>query len=311
VEFLKRMCVLACVFAMGVVFLPAETLLFPPFPQTMTVDGRIPSEKAKASFEWRVFDSLYKTQSKKHKKRHGKGFGILIPKKIHMIWLGCEPPTFCLKMFESWKKFHPDWEVKLWRESDIDAFQLKNRKAYDAAKNLAEKSDIARYEILYRIGGLYVDADFECLHSFDYLHKMCKFYAGLGLDYDDSFLYNGLIGAAPKHPILRKCIALIHPGPGDNNPDRIQYDTGPGLITRGFFAAAAKRNGSGRHVTTCVKKLQKMGVFPLPMTVVYPLPHWARKDNTDIDLVKKEWVKKESIAIHYWSVSWMKNLIPG
>ena len=34
-------------------------------------------------------------------------------------------------------------------------------------KILGEKSDIFRYEILYRFGGVYVDTDFECIKPFE------------------------------------------------------------------------------------------------------------------------------------------------
>jgi mannosyltransferase OCH1-like enzyme len=41
--------------------------------------------------------------------------------------------------------------------------------AFDRASNFGEKSDIWRYEILFRLGGVYVDTDFECVRPFDSL----------------------------------------------------------------------------------------------------------------------------------------------
>jgi len=68
------------------------------------------------------------------------------------------------------------------------------------------KSDIARYEILYRIGGLYIDTDFECLKPFDIFNHCCDFYSGVAFD-ENVVLFIGLIGAAPGHPVLGTCIA--------------------------------------------------------------------------------------------------------
>ena len=69
-------------------------------------------------------------------------------------------PATYKKFQKSWTDQHPDWEYTFWSEKEIDEFGLKNKELYDKAKNYATKSDIARCEILYRLGGLYVDADF-------------------------------------------------------------------------------------------------------------------------------------------------------
>ena len=42
---------------------------------------------------------------------------------------------------------------------------MVNRAAFDSAESFAMKSDILRYELLLRYGGLYCDLDFECLRS--------------------------------------------------------------------------------------------------------------------------------------------------
>lgn len=47
------------------------------------------------------------------------------------------------------------------------------QKAFDAAKNYGEKSDILRYEILFVYGGVYADVDVECLQPFDALAEVC------------------------------------------------------------------------------------------------------------------------------------------
>ena len=39
--------------------------------------------------------------------------------------------------------------------------------AADPARNLAERADVLRYEILRRHGGVYVDVDVECLRPLD------------------------------------------------------------------------------------------------------------------------------------------------
>ena len=100
-----------------------------------------------------------------------------IPKIIHQIWLGSKLPEQYYIWQQTWIKNHPDWQYILWTDAEIEKLNLVNKRLYNACKSYGAKSDIARYEILYRYGGLYVDCDFECLQPFDIFHHGCDFYA--------------------------------------------------------------------------------------------------------------------------------------
>lgn len=92
----------------------------------------------------------------------------MIPKIIHYCWFGGNPlPKSALKCIESWKKFFPDYEIKEWNESNFDISQnLYIRQAYEA-KKYAFVSDYARYQILYKYGGIYFDTDVEVIKPFN------------------------------------------------------------------------------------------------------------------------------------------------
>ena len=86
-----------------------------------------------------------------------------IPKRIHQIWLGTLPVP---KETKGWQHFCSKykWEYKLWNEEDLETFQLENQKEFDEPGiSYPQKSDIFRYEIMYRFGGLYIDCDMEWL----------------------------------------------------------------------------------------------------------------------------------------------------
>ena len=88
----------------------------------------------------------------------------LIPKKIHQIWLGKEGvPKKSIKWMNSWKEFNPDWEYKLWNEENIKDLKVSDYDVYSKKINPGYRSDILRYIILNKFGGLYADTDFECL----------------------------------------------------------------------------------------------------------------------------------------------------
>lgn len=208
-----------------------------------------------------------------------------IPKIIHHIWLGSPFPPHLAELRETWRKFHPDWQLILWTEKEINNFGLVNRRVYDASKNYGSKSDIARYEILYRIGGLYVDTDFECLKPFDDLHAKCSFYSAIGYD-SQVLLYNGLIGSIPGHPILKLCIDSMPQQPAGDIWS-IMEKTGPHLLTRSFLSLVSLNSGP---------------TIIFPTSFFYSWPAHLRFDKSDA----KKWVRPESYAIHYWHTSWQK-----
>ena len=104
----------------------------------------------------------------------------IIPKVIHQIWIGDNPiPSNYKYYLETWRKFHPDWEIKLWTQKEIENENFASKDLFDRSRGLAEQSDIARYEILYRYGGLYIDTDVQCFANFDELHHKYDFYINM------------------------------------------------------------------------------------------------------------------------------------
>ena len=81
----------------------------------------------------------------------------IVPKIIHQIWIGSRVPKKYDKWRQSWLKYNPEFEYNLWDEKKILDIGLINEKKFLESKNVGIKSDIARYELLYRFGGIYVD----------------------------------------------------------------------------------------------------------------------------------------------------------
>jgi inositol phosphorylceramide mannosyltransferase catalytic subunit len=87
---------------------------------------------------------------------------LLIPKLFHWIWFGPRPlPEQYRCWIEGWLELHPGWEHFLWTDANRPTFI--NEVQFQAADSFAQKADIARYEIVYLYGGVYVDTDTECL----------------------------------------------------------------------------------------------------------------------------------------------------
>lgn len=92
----------------------------------------------------------------------------MISKVIHYCWFGGNPlPASAIKCINSWKKYFPGYEIKEWNESNFDVnFIPFTQEAY-AAKKYAFVSDVARFWILEKEGGLYFDTDVEVIKGFD------------------------------------------------------------------------------------------------------------------------------------------------
>jgi inositol phosphorylceramide mannosyltransferase catalytic subunit len=215
-----------------------------------------------------------------------------IPKILHFIWLGSPLPKIDQEMISSWKKLHPTWKVYVWTDKEAKNFPFINREAFDAAKNLSEKSDIWRYELLYRFGGIYSDTDVECLKPFDTLCKSCDFFLGLESFISDLTANNvgtTIIGSIPQHPFLLECITSIKPGPGDNSVPRIMAATGPTHLTACFLASAKKYSPN----ITC-----------LPPSYFYPFDVSQKKQHSP-EWLKQRYIQPETLTVHYWGMRWI------
>jgi hypothetical protein len=134
----------------------------------------------------------------------------IIPKVIHQIWLGNNSIPANYKYYlETWRQYHPDWEIKLWTIKEIEAENFASMDLFYRARGYAEQSDIIRYEILYRYGGLYIDTDVQCFANFDELHHKYDFYINMeppGVNKKIVSIVNMMIGSAPKHPIFAQAL---------------------------------------------------------------------------------------------------------
>lgn len=165
---------------------------------------------------------------KNYKEQFSQNSLYKIPPVIHFIWLGPRPfPPESVENVRTWIAKHPDWEVKFWtdREREPPCFGMKTilvkefyfsrlARCYEESQNWGEKSDLLRYEILFKEGGVYVDHDANCLQSFEGLHKGFDFFCCLEPPHEpfvgrNITCGNAVIGSRPRHPTIDKVIDLV------------------------------------------------------------------------------------------------------
>lgn len=127
----------------------------------------------------------------------------MIPKKIHLIWLGSKRPEKFNPLVDEIKRINYDYDIIEWNDDNIN-FELINQNTFEKVKNFGSKSDILRYEILFKFGGIYMDYDFIQIKKFDDLLNN-KFVAGAYKTCPNE-VWNGLMMTCEGSEIMKKCI---------------------------------------------------------------------------------------------------------
>ena len=138
----------------------------------------------------------------------------MIPEIIHYCWFGGKPlPRSVRRCIASWRKYFPEYEIREWNERNFDVNTVPyTREAYEHGK-YAFVSDYARFDILYRYGGLYFDTDVEIIRPFDDIVARGAF-MGIEQDGDAVGVNPGLgLGAEPEMELYKSVLnhyATLH-----------------------------------------------------------------------------------------------------
>lgn len=205
----------------------------------------------------------------------------VIPRIFHRIWLDDPGPPNHFEQF--WTKFsqlHPDYEFKTWSSSKEAVELLTYPELWDKVNPLAGRTDVLRYELVAKFGGVYVDTDVEPLKNWDPLLEFDKPF--IGWESEDR-LCPTVIGGPPGHPAL---IDLVNELPSwveqhaDEKDPVIQ--TGPIFITKAW----SKRED----------------VIRLPLGYFYPIGPTERR------LIGHTEYPAFSYSVHHWAKGWGKTI---
>ncbi len=197
-----------------------------------------------------------------------------IPRVLNFVWVGGEMPESQRANIETWKKHNPNWEIRIWGNDDVPWF--KCQEAIKSQPTLAGVSDVMRIEIIYRLGGVYVDTDMECFRSIDTITKNTRSFI---VRETEKYICNSVFGAAPESRTLRPIFECFRdmqfPTKGGQN-----QTTGPHLFTK--------------LANTSVAKILEPKSF-------FPIPYSKRNElgRSDIDLTDKD-----IYAHHQWAGTW-------
>ncbi|NJL47610.1 MAG: hypothetical protein HC929_09165 [Leptolyngbyaceae cyanobacterium SM2_5_2] len=202
----------------------------------------------------------------------------MIPKIFHRIWIGdSEIPLDYNKYWQKWKLLHPSWEFKDWGNRNIQELSLYS--TIERVTSNAAKADIARYEIVYRFGGIYLDCDMDCYQPIDDLiDDSDEFIVCNQIDDFSCLCSIGFFASIPGHSILKHAIDEIV----ETDLELINSNSNVAEITGPYFFRRVINNRKVKKLNTCN---------------FYPYFH-----------LKSEWYQRnldDVYGIHTWGGSWL------
>lgn len=220
----------------------------------------------------------------------------MIPKIIHYFWFGRNPlPEIVVKCIESWKKFLPDYEIKLWNEDNFDVNIIPyTREAYKA-KKYAFVSDYARFYILEKYGGVYFDTDVELIKPIDDLIER----GSLMATETHGYILGGYPSVAPglvlvsykNNPLYKEILEIYSHLSFINSDGTLNLKTVVITTTELLIKKGLKRDLSN------IQYLQNV--------IIYPGEYFGPRSV----ISKRMHITSNTRAIHHYAGSWVNSSI--
>ena len=232
-----------------------------------------------------------------------------IPKIIHQIWSGVDGPMpdYFKTLGDTWKRDYPDWDYQLWdnaRMNDfVRSYYPQYLDIYSRFPYNVQRWDAIRYLILHKIGGMYVDFDYESVRPLDSLinKKACCFsqepesHCRVFHKKVDCLFNNAMMLCIPEHPFMAKIIEMV-----------FREET---LQSLGSKAVCVLKTTGPWMLVDLYNNLndqEKSTIYLIPAKYVTPLDinqaHWFFKG------VRNQALKnclREAYAVHYFSGGWL------
>ena len=208
----------------------------------------------------------------------------MIPKVIHWCWFGRgKVPRLAKKCIKSWRKYLPDYEIKLWNEDNFDIHSVKYvEEAYEKRK-FAFVTDYVRLYALYTEGGIYMDSDVEVLKRIDRFHELPAF---TGYESEVGCI-TGIMGSEKGGQWVKDLMD--------------EYHARPFVLPDGSL-----NTKTNVHYTSCMMKekgvvldCMKETVVPEYLTI-YPRDYFCPKLWASGDIT----ITENTYTIHHFNASW-------
>lgn len=223
-----------------------------------------------------------------------------IPKIIHQTWKNEELPENLSMLAKTWKELHPDWHYILWTDEMnrefVKRFFPNFLLQYDSYPENIQRVDAVRYFVIYKLGGLFIDLDFECIENIEslILNKECVFAlepeAHCKQFKKEKIICNAFMAAKPNNDFFATICSSLASFSWKNKHliNNILETTGPFALTKIYDDYADKN---------LVTLLKSDTVYPLSVNET----RLAIEDNISDSMQEKI---DRAYAVHYFFGTW-------
>lgn len=207
-----------------------------------------------------------------------------IPRIVHAFWGGSPLPDEWGRCLDRWRRLHPDWEVIVWAEGQIPDLGGLQRfwgspEVWSPKSNIWQhRTNLLRYVLLAKHGGVWVDVDMEPLRPIDPLiDGETRMLAGW--EADGHWINNAFLASPPGHP----AVAEILDGLADNIADHPEW--------------RSNRQSGARYITPILAG--RLDVRVLPQAEIYPY-HWSQTADVPVDGGMADRFP-DAWTVHHWA----------
>lgn len=199
----------------------------------------------------------------------------MIPKILHYCWFSKdktkELPIAVKRSIESWKRFLPDYEIKLWNAETFDINSIPwVKECYECGwGSYAYIADYVRLYALYHYGGIYLDADQMVTKSLD-IFLDNKMFVGM---INPGQLGWGIIGAEKGNPTIKTLVDEYE------NKHYIRNDGSLNICNNVYATTAGiKKLYDFNPDVTLLQKFDGLTIYP--KTYFYPVDEFHPTEDT-------------------------------
>lgn len=205
-------------------------------------------------------------------------------KIIHYCWFGgAKLPRLAKKCIKSWKKYLPDFEIKIWTEENVDLEECPFIKGAYENKKWAFVADYARAKALSEYGGIYLDTDMEITKDISELLKDKTF---LGVE-DSGYVAVGVWYEREKDAFLPTALLKKY-----QSLETFDVDNLVNLSIPKMISSVLDEYGLKKGITEIQELANGIKIYPRD----YFYPYSYKRDNNIFT--------ENTCMIHYYDASW-------
>lgn len=207
-----------------------------------------------------------------------------IPKTIHYIWFGHgEKSELINKCMHSAYEILSDWEIVEWTEDNYNISSCNYCAEAYQKKKYAFASDYARFDILYRFGGVYLDTDVELIRRIPDSFLEDEGFAGIE---SNNKIAPGLVFACrPGNPIVKEILEMYQSDHFILSDGTINSKTVVARVTEIFLKHGFQLNGKEQII-------DGFHIYPVERFCAY-------------DFVTRQFtITDTTISIHHYTATW-------